>query len=322
MCLRSKIILITIIILAAAFSAAVYMQTERGRVEKLTVATTTSLYDTGLLDLVEEAFERRYPGYDVVFISAGTGIALRYASRGDADAVLVHAPPKEFKFMKEGYGVNRRIIAYNFFLMVGPESDPAGINGLKAGEALIRIVEGGRAGKAIWVSRGDESGTHSKEKTLWEMAGFNPEELREETWYLEAGAGMGKTLLLADEKDAYTLSDLGTYLKYYGDGLIALKVHVGESKELLNIYSVMAVDPEKVKEVNFKAAMAFINFLTSEEGQNLLAQFGVEKYGKPLFNPAVKMLQEQKSSQVAQWIAEYGFLEGEECPVQYRRMQP
>ncbi|KYH38429.1 MAG: ABC tungstate transporter permease [Candidatus Hecatellales archaeon B24] len=310
------------IILLAAFTAVLYLQTGQSRVERLTVATTTSLYDTGLLDLVEKAFEKNYPCYDIAFISAGTGIALQYASRGDADAVLVHAPPKEFKFMREGYGVNRRIIAYNFFLIVGPKSDPAGINGLKAVAALTRIVEAGRAGKALWISRGDESGTHSKEKALWETAGFNPERLREEAWYVEAGAGMGKTLLLANEKNAYTLSDVGTYLKYLGDGLVSLKIHVGESKELLNVYSIMAVNPEKVRGVNFKATMLLINFLTSDKGQNLLAQFGVEKYGRPLFNPAVKILQEQKNSQIARWIAEYGFMEGEECPSQYRRAQP
>ena len=321
--MQGKALLTAAIILLAVLGTVLYFQaTGQSKVERLTVATTTSLYDTGLLDLVEEAFEKDYPCYDVAFISAGTGIALQYASRGDADAVLVHAPPKEFKFMREGYGVNRRIIAYNFFLIVGPESDPAGINGLKAVEALTRMVEAGRAGKALWVSRGDESGTHSKEKALWKMAGFNSERLRGEAWYLEAGAGMGKTLLLANEKNAYTLSDVGTYLKYHGDGLISLKVHVGESKELLNVYSIMAVNPRKVKEVNFKAAMALISFLTSDKGQKLLAQFGVEKYGQPLFNPAVKTIQEQKSSQVAQWIAEYAFLEGEECPAQYRRAQP
>lgn len=285
--------------------------------EKLVVTTTTSLYDTGLLEVIEEAFEKKYPQYDVLFISAGTGIALQYASRGDADVVLVHAPKLEKKFLESGYGVNRRIIAYNFFVLIGPQSDPAKISGLNVKDALKKIVKAGRLGKTIWISRGDNSGTHVKEKTLWFSTGFNPEELRKESWFLESGTGMGKTLLLANEKNAYTLTDIGTYLKYFKAELIKLKVFVGEDRELINVYSVIAVNPKKVRNINFKAAIKFINFLVSDEGQGLIGNFGVKEYGKPLFNPAVKLLKENKETTVVKWIKNYGFIEGEECPAKY-----
>ena len=314
--MKTKIFLVVVLclLIAGLLYYSVYHHPVK---EKLIVATTTSLYDTGLLDVVEEAFEKKFSQYDISFISAGTGIALQYASRGDADVVLVHAPKLEKKFLEDGYGVNRRIIAYNFFVLVGPQSDPAKISGLNVEEALRKIVEAGRSGKAFWVSRGDNSGTHVKEKTLWVSAGFNPEKLREEPWFLESGAGMGKTLLLANEKDAYTLTDIGTYLKYSKGGLIKLKILVGEDEKLINVYSVIAVNPEKVKNVNFKAAMKFVNFLISDEGQNLIGNFGVKEYGKPLFNPAVKLLKEGRETPIVEWIKGYGFIEGEECPAKY-----
>jgi tungstate transport system substrate-binding protein len=220
--------------------------------------------------------------------------------------------------MKDGYGVNRRIIAYNFFIIVGPREDPAKIKGLNVEDALRKIVEIGEKGEALWISRGDNSGTHVKEKFLWTAAGFNPEQLKDEQWYIEAGAGMGKTLLLANEIDAYTLSDIGTYLKYRKEKLVNLEIAVGESEELINIYSFIAVNPNKVKDVNFKAAMEFADFLTSSEGQNLIGQFGVKDFGRPLFQPAVKLLKKDVESEEVQWIKKHGFIDGEECPPQYR----
>ena len=286
--------------------------------DRLVIATTTSLYDTGLLDMLETIFEEKYPQYDVSFIATGTGLALKYASKGDADAVLVHAPILEAKFMSEGYGVNRRIFAYNFFVIVGPKADPAKIKGLCAAEALKKIAEAGRRGEACWVSRGDNSGTHVKEKLLWRTIGYNPDEIRNEKWYVESGAGMGKTLLLANELNAYTLSDIGTYTKYWKENLVQLEILVEESEELINVYSFIAVNPNRVKGVNFKAAMKFADFLVSSECQKLIGEFGVKDYGRPLFKPAVQLLKEEAVSPEAEWVKKYGFINGEECPSKYR----
>ncbi|MEM1538239.1 MAG: substrate-binding domain-containing protein [Candidatus Nezhaarchaeales archaeon] len=282
---------------------------------RIIVATTTSLYDTGLLDYLGEYFKRRYD-VNVYFIPLGTGLALQYGKRGDVDVVLVHDPPKELSFMREGFGVNRRIVAYNFFVLVGPPEDPAQIEGLPPLDALRRIVEAGRSGKALWVSRGDESGTHSKEKELWRSLGLDPSSIVNEYWYVEAGADMGKTLLIANEKKAYTLADASTYLRYFEEGRIRLKDLVGKGVELLNVYSVIIVNPRKVGGVNFKGAMAFAEFLTSEEGQSLIESYGKQRYECSMFYPAVELL--KGTSELANWIREYAFLEGYECPPQYQ----
>ena len=319
--MKTRILLavISIIILVAAVSIiSDFHQIFTPTKEKLVIATTTSLYDTGLLDVLEASFEEEYPQYDVSFIAAGTGLALQYASRGDADAVLVHAPLLEAKFMDEGYGVNRRIFAYNFFVIIGPKNDPAKIRGLNAVEALKRIAEAGRRGEACWVSRGDNSGTHTKEKLLWKSAGFNPDELKGEEWYIESGAGMGRTLLLTNEVNAYTISDIGTYTKYWKENLIQLEILVEESEELINVYSFIAVNPNKVEDVNFKAAMKFADFLVSSRCQELIGEFGVKDYGRPLFKPAVPLLKGETKLQEAEWIKKYGFINGEECPSKYR----
>lgn len=287
---------------------------------KLVVSTTTSLYDTGLLDALEDRFESRYP-IDVQFISAGTGIAIKYAENGDADMILVHSPQKEREFLEGGYGVCRKIIAYNFFVVVGPESDPAKIKGLNLKQALLNIIEAGRKGKVIWVSRGDESGTHVKEKNLWSIVGYDWSEIRNEDWYIESGAGMGKTLQITNEKLAYILSDIGTYLKYYSNGLIDLVILVEESKELINVYSAIAVNPNYNQESNFDAAITFIKFLVSEEGQSIIDNYGSE-YAENLFYPTVKLLREDIDPTIAEWIREYAYIEGEECPVKYRDNHP
>ena len=281
----------------------------------LVVATTTSLYDTGLLDEVADEYARRY-GVRLYFISVGTGLALKHAERGDADAVLVHAPSEEARFLAGGYGGVRKIIAYNFFLIVGPPSDPAGIRGSTPTTALERIAEAGRAGNALWISRGDKSGTHVKERQLWEAAGFNPDELRGESWYVESGTGMGKTLMMASEMEAYTLADAGTYTRYLSEGLIRLDALVRGGRELINVYSVMAVNPNVHPDVNFREAVRFIEFLVSEDGQRLIADFKVDGY--TLFYPAVGVLREEPTSEVARWIMDYAFINGSECPPQYR----
>jgi len=284
--------------------------------EKLVVSTTTSLYDTELLDTIEDHFEAKYP-IDLRFISVGTGIALLHAQRGDADMILVHSPSEESTFLKDGYGVCRKIIAYNFFAIVGPEADPAKIRGLPPIEALSNIVETGRNGDAKWVSRGDESGTHVKEKALWTAAGYDWSKLRDESWYMEAGGGMGKTLQVADNFDAYTLADMGTYLKYYRDGIVSLEALVTEGEELINVYSAIAVNKTRHPDVNFEGAITFIKFLVSEEGQEIIANFGKDLYGQSLFYPAVNLLKQNTDQTIVQWIKNYAFFDGYECPPEY-----
>ncbi|MCW4020226.1 MAG: substrate-binding domain-containing protein [Candidatus Bathyarchaeota archaeon] len=289
----------------------------RGRT-RLVVSTTTSLYDTGLLDAIEDAFESKYP-VDVYFISAGTSVAIRHAQRGDADMILVHAPSRERVFLEDGYGVCRKIIAYNFFAIVGPEEDPAGTRGLTSIQALAKIVEAGRNGEVSWVSRGDSSGTHIKEKTLWADAGFNWTELNDERgWYTESGSGMGKTLQVANERSAYTLADMGTYLRYREARLVSLVVVVDAGKELLNVYSAIAVNKTYNPGTNFNATITFIKFLTSEEGQQIINQFGQDRYPQKIFYPVVQLLNDESDSTLVRWIKEVAYFDGQECPEEYQ----
>ncbi len=285
--------------------------------EKLVVSTTTSLFDTGLLDDLKDKFENKYD-IDLYFISVGTGLALQHARRGDADIVLVHAPSKELSFMEDGVVVNRKIIAYNFYAIVGPKEDPAGIKDLKPTEAFKKIDEAGKAGKALWVSRGDNSGTHIKEKELWIAVSLDSTRLKDEPWYLESGTGMGRTLLIANEKDAYTLADMGTYLKYHRDGNIMLEPLVTQGKELLNVYSVMAVNPKVHPDLNFDGATKFEKFLISNLTQEIIGNFEKEKYGRSLFYPAVQMTKENKNNELTRWIKDYAYFNNTECPKKYR----
>jgi tungstate transport system substrate-binding protein len=288
---------------------------------KLVVATTTSLYDTGLLDAIEDKFEEQY-AIDIHFISAGTGIAIEYAKRGDADMILVHSPSQELAFLEDGYGVCRKIVAYNFFSIVGPAADPANITGTTITQALTRIVDAGRERAVTWVSRGDDSGTHAKEKSLWTIAGFDWNELRNEEWYIESGSGMGNSLLIADEKTAFTLADIGTYLKYYTDGLISLEVLVDQDQDLLNVYSTIAVYKNYYPEVNFDAAINFIKYLASTDGQQLLDDYGKITYNRSLFFPAVQLLSQNTDPTLTQWIEDYAYFNGDECPVEYQDDHP
>ncbi|MEA2090085.1 MAG: substrate-binding domain-containing protein [Thermoproteota archaeon] len=311
----SALALMTVVAVVSVTGTIYYMRTFTK--ERLFVTTTTSLFDTGLLDEIEVPFEEKYH-IDLSFISVGTGQAIQHARRGDADMILVHAPSKEFPFLEDGYGVCRKIIAYNFFAIVGSETDPAKINMSSPTYALQKIVESGRLGDAKWVSRGDDSGTHTKEKSLWATAGFNWTSLKEESWFLEAGAGMGKTLLAAEEFSAYTLADVGTYLKYYKDGLIGLKDLVTEGEGLLNVYSAIAVNPSLHKDINFEGTITFIKFLISEDGQQVIKEYGKKQYGRSLFYPTVKLLKENINPTLVQWIKNYAFLEGYECPPEYQ----
>ena len=248
--------------------------------ERLRVATTTSLYDTGLWGYLEPIFEERHDvELDVLY--AGTGIALEYGRRGDVDAVTVHSKSREEQFVAEGYGIERVPFAYNYFLIVGPESDPAGIKGMTPEDALTRLFDT-KAGS--FISRGDDSGTHRKEKAIWSSAGYDYEAVRQAgEWYIEAGRGMGPTLLMASEKQAYTLSDMGTFLAYQGKAELIPIVDKGSI--LLNVYSAIAGNPEKNPKVKSEMAGNLINFLTSPEIQELIGNYSTRQYGVPLFIP-------------------------------------
>ena len=247
---------------------------------RLRVATTTSLYDTGLWGHLEPMFEEKY-GVELDVLYAGTGIALEYGRRGDVDVITVHSKSREQQFVAEGYGIERVPFAYNYFLIVGPESDPAGIKGMEPEAAVKKLAD---TGSGLFISRGDDSGTHGKEKAIWKSAGFDYEEIREAgEWYVEAGRGMGPTLLMASEKEGYTITDMGTFLAFKGK--INLVPVVDKGSILLNVYSVIAGNPEKNPRIKAEMAQNMVDFLTLPEIQELIGSYGVEKYGVALFNP-------------------------------------
>lgn len=246
--------------------------------KELKLATTTSTEDSGLLDVLLPEFKKD-TGYDVQVIAVGTGQAIEMGEAGDVDVILVHSRAAEDKFVEEGYGVDRRDVMYNDFLIIGPAEDPAGIKG----EAdVLKAFAEIQAKQAPFVSRGDDSGTDKKEKGIWKKANINPEG----NWYIEAGQGMGDTFRMADEKKAYTLIDRATYLalkdKYQ------LEPMVEGSPDLLNPYGVIPVNPEKHPHVDFEGATAFAEWLTSEKGQQLIGEFGVKEFGQQLFVPDAK----------------------------------
>jgi len=246
-----------------------------GAGDELILATTTSTQDSGLLDVLVPLFEER-TGYAVKTIAVGSGAALRLGEEGEADVILAHSPDAEEEFMAAGHGANRRLVMHNDFVIVGPAGDPAGIRGLDdAAEAFRRIAAAG----AAFLSRGDESGTHTKELKIWGSAGVEPSG----RWYQETGAGMGPTLLVADEKGGYTLSDRGTYLAQRDN--LALEVLVEGDPALFNVYHVMQVNPAKSRRINADAAAAFVAFITSDDVQKVIRDFGADKYRRPLFVP-------------------------------------
>jgi tungstate transport system substrate-binding protein len=318
---KTKIFAIAIlaIIIISAFAYIISNQRNFQR-QHLIVSTTTSLYETGLLDVLKTEFEKKYPSINVSFISQGTGLAIQTAMRGDADMILVHDPVRELTFLEEGYGVNRKVIAYNFFIIAGPDDDPANVEGLPPTEAFVKIKESGEQNSVLWVSRGDDSGTHTKEKRIWKAAGLDAEDLNKENWYIEAGSGMTATLKLANEKGAYILVDLGSYLNNYVTRNIELEIIVDAGKDTLNVYSAIANNPRKneVAGSNFEASMKFIDFLVSDDVQEIFSEFGKEKFGKPLFNPYVELMKSKSNPEMVQWIRELAYFGGIECPREYR----
>ena len=244
--------------------------------KNLILATTTSTQDTGLLDVLTPLFEKK-TGFFVKTIAVGSGQAMAMGAKGEADVLLVHSPAAEKKFMEEGNGVNRMLVMHNDFVIVGPPSDPAGIKGMKsAAEAFKQIAAKG----AVFMSRGDNSGTNAKEKDIWKAAMINPEGQK---FYQQTGLGMGQTLNVSAEKKTYTLTDRGTYLSLKKN--LGLDILVEGDKVLLNIYHVIEVNPAKWPKVNIHAAKAFDEFMVGKEVQEIIAKFGMDKYGSPLFFP-------------------------------------
>ena len=234
------------------------------------LATTTSTRDAGLLDSLLPLFEAK-TGYKVRVVAVGSGQALEMGRRGDADVVLTHAPDAEHALMDSGYFINRRLVMHNDFLIVGPAADPARVRGNRSAmDALRRIAEQ----RALFVSRGDRSGTHLLEQKLWKPQG---------RWYIESGQGMAATLQMADQKHAYTLTDRATYLAWR-DRLQLVPLVEGDTL-LYNVYHVMEVNPLRVPGVNSAGARAFADFLVSPEAQALIARFGTTRFGQPLFIP-------------------------------------
>jgi tungstate transport system substrate-binding protein len=249
---------------------------QRSGPKDVILATTTSTQDTGLLDVLVPLFEQD-TGYNVKVIAVGTGQALAMGERGDADVMLVHAPASERKVVDEGVGIDRRLVMHNDFVLLGPSSDPAGVQGTTlAVDALTKIYDKG----AAFVSRGDDSGTDKLEKALWKKAGLDP---TGQSWYEESGQGMGATLQIANQRDAYIMSDRGTYLATK-DSLSLIIVLEGDPG-LLNVYSVMQVNPDKFDLVNGPGGKAFADFMVSDKAQSVIKDFGVDKYGQALFTP-------------------------------------
>ena len=244
--------------------------------KNIILATTTSTQDSGLLDVLIPIFEKQ-TGYFVKTIAVGSGQAMAMGQKGEADVLLVHSPDAEKKFMAAGNGVQRRLVMHNDFIIVGTPADPAAVKAAKTSvEAFKKIAQS----NALFMSRGDNSGTHAKEKTIWKAAAINPDGQK---WYQQTGLGMGQTLSVAAEKKAYTLADRGTYL--------ALKKNLGldilneGDAMLLNVYSVIEVSPAKFKKINADGGKAFADFMVAKATQEIIGKFGVDKFGSPLFFP-------------------------------------
>jgi tungstate transport system substrate-binding protein len=264
---------IFILLFALTFTS-IAQGAEAGK-QNIILSTTTSTQDSGLLDVLVPLFEKQ-SGYAVKAISVGTGQALALGAKGDADVVLVHAPNLEKKYVADDKLRNRRLVMYNDFIIIGPKDDPAKIRSSNAATAALQAIAGARAN---FVSRGDKSGTHALERALWKSVGIEPRG----SWYIEAGQGMGATLGIANERKAYTISDRGTYLAF--KNRLTLPILLERDRALLNIYSVLEVNPANGPRVNSAGGRAFADFMIAPETQKVIRSFGVEKFGQPLFVP-------------------------------------
>ena len=243
--------------------------------KSIILSTTTSTQDSGLLDVLVPLFEKK-TGYSVKTASVGTGQALELAARGEADVALVHAPSLEKKYVADGKLLNRRLVMYNDFVIIGPQNDPAKIKSTKSSVQAMKLVADSQS---RFVSRGDNSGTHNLEKALWKQAGVEPKG----AWYIESGQGMGATLGIANERNAYTITDRATYLAF--QKRVALPILLEGDKPLLNIYSVMEVNPANGPRINTAGGKAFADFMVAPETQAVIKKFGMDKYGQALFVP-------------------------------------
>jgi tungstate transport system substrate-binding protein len=240
------------------------------------LATTTSTQDSGLLDELIPLFEDQ-TGYNVKTVAVGTGAALQMGANGEADVLLVHAPTSEIPLIESGDCINRKLVMHNDFVIVGPPDDPAGINGMTdAAAAFKKVADAG----ALFISRGDDSGTNKKELAIWQTAGVDPSG---QSWYQETGQGMGASLTITSEKQGYTLTDRATYLATKAN--LELDIFTQGDPILLNIYHVMQVNPDKSDKINGPGGKAFVDFMINDATQAVIKDFGVDKYGQPLFFP-------------------------------------
>lgn len=270
-----SIILASFFLLGVAAGCGQQKQAAGPEVKDVILATTTSTQDSGLLDVLIPEFEKK-TGYKVKPIAVGTGQALEMGKKGEADVLLVHAPAAEKELVDSGVGINYRLVMHNDFIVVGPPDDPAGI---KSAAGTLDAFKKIAAAQSTFVSRGDGSGTHKKEQSIWTEAGIEPAG----KWYQQSGTGMGNTLNIASEKKAYTLSDRATYLVQKKN--VKLDILYQGDKALLNIYHVMQVNPEKFSKVNAAGGKAFVEFMVSSPVQEMIKNFGVDKFGEPLFFP-------------------------------------
>jgi len=270
---KTVLLLLLASLIAAGFAGA--------QEKVLLMATTTSTEDTGLLNVVASEFKKA-TGIDLRWTATGTGKALKLGESCDVDVLMVHAPDAEKKFVADGFGINRKEIMYNDFVIIGPAADPAGVKGKSVKDALLAV----QAKKANFVSRGDKSGTHMMELDLWKVSGAAVPE--KEAWYAQAGQGMMATITIAAEKNGYTLADRGTYIKYENNlgGNPPLKILVEGDQTLLNQYSVIAVNPAKCQKAQLELATKFSTWIAGPEGQKVIKEFKV--MGKPLFTPNAK----------------------------------
>jgi tungstate transport system substrate-binding protein len=260
---------------AATLAILVWATAALAAPKSIILATTTSTQDSGLLDVLVPLFEKE-SGFQVKTISVGSGQAMKMGEKGEADVLLVHSPDAEKKFMADGFGFSRRLVMHNDYIILGPAADPAKVKGANAAEAMKRISQTG----ALFASRGDNSGTHAKEKGLWKAAGVNPEGQK---WYQQTGLGMGQTLNVAAEKKGYVLTDRATYLSLKKG--LGLEILVEGDGKLLNIYHVIELNASKWPKVNAQGGKAFADFMVAKKTQEIIGRFGVDKFGAPLFFP-------------------------------------
>jgi len=283
--LKRGLLAVSLTMILAAMLVAGCQGESDEEVTTMVLATTTSTYDSGLLHKLLPVFEEEHH-MEVEIISVGTGQAIETGGRGDCDIILVHAQELEDQFVEEGYGTERIDVMYNDFVVLGPEGDPAGVyDNADITEALQNIVEHAEDEEVPFLSRGDGSGTHTKEVNLWDLAGIGDYE--ESEWYNSLGQGMGDTLIAANEMQGYVLSDRGTFLSMEED-LPNLEIIFEGDDELANPYGIIPVNPEEHPEVNHEAAQLMIEFFTSEETREKIGEFGIDEFGEPLFFPDAK----------------------------------